>query len=123
MSKPAGPPSTVATSSGPCDSPAVRNRSIGLCRLPRVFVRAGLHHPIQPDWTRPRKRWIDRAKPGLGGLAARRIARAGGKLRARGGVGGGADRVRRRANVVIGGAPRGCKPLPYSIRGALDGLV
>src|SRR6202521_2076200 len=27
MSKPAGTPSTVATSSGPCDSPAIRNRS------------------------------------------------------------------------------------------------
>src|SRR6266851_6748638 len=42
ISKPAGAPSTVATSSGPCDSPAVRKRSIAISythgHAPRIRV-------------------------------------------------------------------------------------
>src|SRR5579862_7103560 len=91
MLKPAGTPSTVATSSGPCDSPAVRNRSV----MP----------PIQPDWTRPRKRvWNGQ------------IGELGCKLHAQ-------RHSEMQANIVIVGATRGFETLTYSIPQALDGRV
>src|SRR5262249_26862828 len=41
MARPAGTPSTIATSEGPCDSPAVKNRSISPLILSELFPGSG----------------------------------------------------------------------------------
>src|SRR5713226_6716743 len=60
MSKPAGAPSTIATSSGPWDSPAVRKRNMRFVLLETASESA--RSPIQPELLRGWKRVSARLK-------------------------------------------------------------